>query len=145
MVGTDLRLLNTCVSELTSQYKVRSNAFAVCVFEVFRSNDALSVDRIRSGKRNPILEARLRNIRIEDSEIANNLRIRIRKNGNGNPEASREIDYDFGTVVRDDGDTETKTLIFRERLSQLDQLGLAPGSPVDGTIKEQYQPLRSSE
>ena len=111
--------------------------------EIFRGDETASVNRVGSGERNPILKARLRNVGVENSERLDDCGVRVGKNRNGNSKAAREVDDDFGPVICDYGYTQTEPLISWQCLPQLDQLGLAPRSPVYGTIKKEYETLSS--
>ncbi len=48
---------------------------------------------------------------------------------------------DFDTVIGHAGDIDPKRFEFASLTFQLDQLALAEGSPIRGTIEEQQQPL----
>src|SRR4030095_12128238 len=116
MVRANLGLQNARVSELAAQYEIRSDSFAVRVFEKFRGHITPSVECIGPRKRNSVLKTRLRNVCVQNAEVPDDFGVRIGKNWNGNSEASCEVEYDFGPVISDYGDTETLLLIFRQCL-----------------------------
>src|SRR5439155_7341568 len=117
--------------------------FSVRVLEILGRDEPARVNRVSSGERNAILKARLRNVGIKNSECPDDCGVRIGKNRNSNSEAAREVDEDLGPVICDYSYTQSEPLIFWQCLSQLDQLGLAPRSPIYGTIEKQHETLRS--
>src|SRR5438105_1398204 len=98
MIRADLGLANTGLTELPAQNEVGRHSLPVSVFEVFRCHDAIRIDRISSRKRNSILKAGLWDVRVQDSEILDDLRIWVGKNRNVYAEAASKILDDLRTV-----------------------------------------------
>ena len=82
---------------------------------------------------------------VQNSEFANDLRIRIGEQRNMNAAALREIVKYFGGVVADRCNPQTQFLKFTLVLFQLTELGFAIWSPIGRAENQDHSAFRSEQ
>ena len=82
---------------------------------------------------------------VEDAEGANHPRVGIRKQGVRDATPFCKLSQQRLTVITQSGNSESKPLEFLLLLFQLDQLGLAEGSPIRRADEQEDKALRSAE
>ena len=109
---------------------------AKIVFEILRRDHSIRVEHKSSRIRNAKKWIVLRNAFVQDSQLPNDFRIRVRQQWEMNATPFREIVQNRYAIVTDGRHSQTQFVEFSLILLQLDQLGLAIRSPIRRPVKQ---------
>jgi hypothetical protein len=120
-------------------------AFAVVFLEVLAANEAAGVDDEGTGPGDAVEGGAGGDGFVEESEGADDFRLGVGKQGDGDVAAPGEMAEDFDGIIAERGDGEALFGEFGFLLFQLDQLGFAPRSPVGGAVEDEDEAVGSLE
>lgn len=120
-------------------------AFAVVFLEVLAANEAAGVYDEGAGPGDAVEGGSGGDSFVQESEGADDFRLGVGKQRDGDAAAPGEMAEDFDGIIAERGDSEALFREFGLLLFQLDQLGLAPGSPVGGAVEDEDEAVGALE